>query len=242
MLPLKDNVPTRAFPVVTVGLIALNVFVYIWEATGRGLDDHVFHWGYYPCAVEGPCTQPETLYHHPQWVETVFSSMFMHGGIVHIAGNMLFLWIFGNNVEDALGHVRFFVWYLVGGLAATALQTFVTLHFGSVQDASIPNVGASGAIAAVLGAYFVLLPRASVLTLIFLGFFFIFREVPAIFFLGIWIGLQAISGTLSVTAPSSGGGVAFFAHIGGFAFGLLTVQLVKQRDPLPPAVRYAWRG
>jgi membrane associated rhomboid family serine protease len=240
VLPLKDNVPTRSAPVVTVGIIVANVLVYIWEATGRGLNYHVFRWGYYPCAVEGPCTNFYARHHH-EVVETVFSSMFMHGGLLHIGGNMLFLWIFGNNVEDALGRVRFFVWYLLGGVAATAAQTFVTLQYGSANDASIPNVGASGAIAAVLGAYFVLLPRASVLTAIFLGFFFLFREIPAILFLGIWIGLQALDGTLSLTTPQAGGGVAFFAHIGGFAFGVLTVNLVKERDPLQPVTRYRWR-
>jgi membrane associated rhomboid family serine protease len=174
-------------------------------------------------------------------VETVFSSMFMHGGLVHIGGNMLFLWIFGNNVEDALGHVRFLIWYLLAGIAATATQTFVTLYFGTAADASIPNVGASGAIAGVLGAYFVLLPRASVLTAIFLGFFFLFREVPAIFFLGFWIVLQALDGTISITTPASGGGVAFFAHIGGFVFGVLTVKLLMKRPPLSPVPRYTWR-
>jgi membrane associated rhomboid family serine protease len=240
VLPLKDNVPTRSAPVVTVGIIVANVLVYIWEATGRGLNYHVFRWGYYPCAVEGPCTNFYARHHH-EVVETVFSSMFMHGGLLHIGGNMLFLWIFGNNVEDALGRVRFFVWYLLGGVAATAAQTFVTLQYGSANDASIPNVGASGAIAAVLGAYFVLLPRASVLTAIFLGFFFLFREIPAILFLGIWIALQALDGTLSLTTPQAGGGVAFFAHIGGFAFGVLTVNLVKERDPLQPVTRYRWR-
>ena len=166
--------------------------------------------------------------------------MFMHGGLVHIGGNMLFLWIFGNNVEDALGHVRFFVWYVLAGIAATAPQTFVTLDFGTAPDASVPNVGASGAIAGVLGAYFLLLPRARVLTAIILGFFFIFREIPAIFFLGFWIVLQAIDGTISITTPASGGGVAFFAHIGGFVFGVLTVKLFKQGEPLRPVVRYPW--
>jgi membrane associated rhomboid family serine protease len=226
VFPIKDNVPTRSFPVVTVSLIAANVLVYLWEVSKPGLNQHVEAWGYYPCAVEGPCTTAAAQQHH-EVVETVFSSMFMHGGLVHIAGNMLFLWIFGNNVEDALGRVRFLIWYLLAGIAATALQTFVTLHFGTAADASIPNVGASGAIAGVLGAYFLLLPRASVLTAIFLGFFFLFREVPAIFFLGIWIALQALDGTISITTPASGGGVAFFAHIGGFALGVVVGLLLR---------------
>jgi membrane associated rhomboid family serine protease len=216
-----------------VGLIAANVLVYLWEISKPGLETHVDEWGYYPCAVEGPCTTIAARQHH-EVVATVFSSMFMHGGIVHIGGNMLFLWIFGNNVEDALGRFRFLVWYLLAGIAATVTQTFVTLHFGTAADASVPNIGASGAIAGVLGAYFVLLPRARVLTAIFLGFFFVFREVPAIFFLGFWILLQGLDGTLSVTTPSSGGGVAFFAHIGGFAFGVLTVRLFAVRPPLRP--------
>ena len=232
MLPLKDNVPTRSFPIVTVGLIAANVIVYVWEVSGGGLNEHVTSWGYYPCAVDGPCLGPAL--HHQEVVATVFSAMFMHGGIVHIGGNLLFLWIFGNNVEDALGRVRFLCFYLLAGIAATATQSFVTLYFGTASDASVPNVGASGAIAGVLGAYFVLLPRASVLTLIFLGFFFIFRQVPAILFLAIWIGLQALDGTISLTTPDAGGGVAFFAHIGGFVFGVLTVNLLKQRPPLQP--------
>ena len=238
MLPLHDNVPTRRTPVVTIGLIAANFVVWIWELQHR--ESTVDHYAYYPCSVQGPCLGPAAQHHLPAW-EGAFSSMFMHASWLHILGNMLFLWIFGNNVEDALGRVRFFVWYLLGGIAATAAQTFVTLHFGSASDASIPNVGASGAIAAVLGAYFLLLPRASVLTAIFIGFFFIFREIPAILFLGIWIALQALDGTLSLTTPAAGGGVAFFAHIGGFAFGVLTVHLAKQRPPLQPLVRHPWR-
>jgi membrane associated rhomboid family serine protease len=239
VIPLKDNVPTRSFPIVTVALIAANILVYLWENSGRGLESHVFSWGYYPCAIEGPCVGPAVRHH--EVVETIFSSMFMHGGILHIAGNMLFLWIFGNNVEDSLGRVRFLLWYLLAGVAATAAQTVVTLALGNARDASIPNVGASGAIAGVLGAYFVLLPRASVLTAIFIGFFFLFWEIPAVFFLGIWILLQAFDGTLSLTTPQAGGGVAFFAHIGGFAFGFLTVRLVKQRDPAEPVSRRTWR-
>src|SRR5919202_4675273 len=183
MLPLRDNVPTRTFPIVTVGLIVANSLVWLWEVTGTTVEHDVDKYGYYPCAVDGPCVGPAV--HHVPLVESVFTSMFMHGGWIHIIGNMLFLWIFGNNVEDAMGRVRFLLWYLTGGIAATAAQTFVTLQFGSSHDASIPNIGASGAIAAVLGAYLLLLPGASVLTAIFLGFFFFIQEIPAVFFLGI---------------------------------------------------------
>ena len=235
MLPLRDNVPTRTFPVVTVALIAANFVVWFWELSGRGVDYHVVKDGFYPCSVQGPCEtvalngQPVT--HNLSWLESTFTSMFMHASWEHILGNMLFLWIFGNNVEDALGRVRFLFWYLAAGVVASATQAFVTLDFGTVRDASIPNIGASGAIAGVLGAYFVLLPRARVLTLIF---FFIFREIPAVWFLGIWIALQAWQGGVGLTHPDQSGGVAVFAHIGGFAFGFLTVNLVKKRRPLQP--------
>lgn len=235
MLPLKDNVPTRSTPVVTIGLIAANALVWFWELGGRGVDYHVLQDGYYPCTLHGPCEVPATIPVHPlPWYEGAFSSMFMHASWQHILGNMLFLWIFGNNVEDALGKVRFLVWYLAAGLAATAAQTIATLAAGNVQDASVPNIGASGAIAGVLGAYFVLLPRARVLTLIIIGFIFI-REIPAVWFLGIWIALQIWSGGLSLLAPQAGGGTAFFAHIGGFAFGLATILLVAKRRPTPPS-------
>jgi membrane associated rhomboid family serine protease len=232
MLPLKDNVPTRTFPAVTIGLIVANSLVWIWEWR-NGAEKEVIRWGYYPCEVRGPCEG--IARHHHELVETVFSSMFMHAGWIHILGNMLFLWIFGNNVEDALGRVRFLLWYLAGGVAATALQTFVTLHYATHADASIPNIGASGAIAAVLGAYFLLLPRARVLSAVFLGFFFFFVEIPALLFLGVWIGLQILSGGTGILHPQSGGGTAFFAHIGGFTFGLLTVYLVAKRRPLQPS-------
>jgi membrane associated rhomboid family serine protease len=236
MLPLRDNVPTRTFPVVTVALIAVNAVVWFWELGGRGVDYHVVKDGFYPCSVQGPCERVvlngHAVAHNLGWVESTFTSMFMHGSWEHILGNMLFLWIFGNNVEDALGRVRFLIWYLAAGVVAMAVQSFVTLDFGTNQDASIPNIGASGAIAAVLGAYFVLLPRARVLTLIF---FFIFREIRAVWFLGIWIGLQVWQGGAGLTHPDQTGGVAVFAHIGGFAFGFLTVKLVAQRRPLQPA-------
>jgi membrane associated rhomboid family serine protease len=159
--------------------------------------------------------------------------MFMHGSWIHIGGNMLFLWIFGNNVEDSMGRVRFFLWYLAAGLAATAVQTFVTLQFASNADASIPNIGASGAIAGVLGAYLVLLPQARVLTAFFVILIFL-REIPAILFLGVWFVFQLWEGGWAILHPQSGGGVAFFAHVGGFVFGAATVYLVATRRPLQP--------
>ena len=236
MLPLRDNVPTRRFPVVTVALIAVNFFVWFWELSGRGVDYHVVKDGFYPCSVQGPCEaivlNGQHVSHHLSWLESTFTSMFMHGSWEHILGNMLFLWIFGNNVEDALGSVRFLFWYLAAGVVATAVQSFVTLDFGTVRDASVPNIGASGAIAGVLGAYFVLLPRAKVLTLIF---FFILREIPAVWFLGIWILLQIWQGGIGITHPNETGGVAVFAHIGGFAFGFLTIRFVAKRRPLQPS-------
>jgi membrane associated rhomboid family serine protease len=236
MLPLRDNVPTRSTPVVTIGLIAANLLVWFWELRTPGVDVHVFRDGYYPCAVQGPCHLPAGFHALP-WYEGAFTSMFMHASWEHILGNMLFLWIFGNNVEDALGRVRFLAWYVAAGLAATALQTAVTLGAGNAHDASIPNIGASGAIAGVLGAYFVLLPRARVLTVIFFGIILI-REIQAFWFLGVWIALQAWSGGLAILHPQSGGGTAFFAHIGGFAFGLATVLLVAKQRPQAPAARY----
>jgi membrane associated rhomboid family serine protease len=226
-LPLRDNVPTRTFPVVTVTLIAINAAVWLFYQLpnlDRSVQDLAFH----PCEVNGSC--PAGFHGDKGWWLTALTSMFMHGSWLHILGNMLFLWIFGNNVEDAMGRFRFLVFYLLGGFAATALQTWVTFHWGQAGDSVIPNLGASGAISAVLGAYIVLLPTASVLTLIF--FFFI--EVPAVFFLGFWILFQLWQGSYSIVHPEAGGGVAFFAHVGGFAFGLLTVRLFKIRDPLKP--------
>jgi membrane associated rhomboid family serine protease len=234
VLPIKDNVPTRTFPYVTVALIAANVAIWLWEFNS-GVNDEVLRYGYYPCTVEGPCVQPASLVPHLPWYEGVFSSMFLHGGWLHIAGNMLFLWIFGNNVEDSLGHLRFLVWYFVAGIAATAAQTAVTLAFANDAGASIPNVGASGAIAGVLGAYFVLLPRASVLTAFIIVFFVFLREIPAVWFLGVWILFQLYDGGFELLHPQSGGGTAFFAHIGGFVFGFVTVRFLVRRPPLRPA-------
>jgi rhomboid family protein len=229
VLPLKDNVPTRSFPLVTVSLIAANTIVWLWERS-TGVDSAVLHDGYYPCSVEGPCVAPASQVHHLPWYEGAFTSMFLHASWAHILGNMLFLWIFGNNVEDALGRRRFFLFYIAAGLVAITVQSVVTLAFSNATGASVPNVGASGAIAGVLGAYIVLLPQAKVLTFIF----FIIREIPAMVFLGIWFLFQFAEGGFALLHPEESGGVAFFAHIGGFLFGALTVRAVALRRPLQP--------
>jgi membrane associated rhomboid family serine protease len=229
MFPLKDNVPTRSFPFVTVLLIAINAAVWIFYQV-PDLEASVMELAYHPCEVENSCRVVGE-----DWHVTALTSMFMHGDWLHIIGNMLFLWIFGNNVEDAMGHVRFLAFYLLAGFAATGLQTFVTLQYGTDFEATIPNLGASGAVSGVLGAYLLLLPRASVLILIFLGLILI-REVPAALFLGFWFLFQLWSGGFSLVEPEAGGGVAFFAHIGGFVFGLAAVFLfVGRRRPLRPS-------
>jgi membrane associated rhomboid family serine protease len=226
MLPLKDSVPGRTTPFVTVGLIVANLAVWFWELRAPGVTVHVFRDGYYPCSFHGPC-----LAMHPlPWWEGVFTGTFMHASWLHILGNMLFLWIFGNNIEDALGHVGFFFWYLAAGIAAAAAQTFVTLDFAGVHAASIPNIGASGAIAGVMGAYFVLLPRARVTTVFFFILIWI-KRIPAVVFLGLWIAFEAWQGGLSFYHPSADGGVAVFAHIGGFAFGVLSGLALRRFSP-----------
>jgi membrane associated rhomboid family serine protease len=232
MFPIKDNVPTATFPFVTVLLIAINVAVWLFYQV-PDLDASVAELAYQPCEVVDDC-QGRAV--GQDWHVTALTSMFMHGDWLHIGGNMLFLWIFGNNVEDAMGHVRFLVFYLLAGFAATALQTFVTLGYGSEAEAAIPNLGASGAVSGVLGGYLLLLPRASVLIVIFLGLILI-REVPAALFLGFWFLFQLWLGGFSLVEPQSGGGVAFFAHIGGFVFGMVTVFLFANRRR-PEVVSY----
>jgi membrane associated rhomboid family serine protease len=228
VLPLKDNVPTRHFPVLTVGLIAANVLVWILyqdAGQGRGFLASVNELAYHPCEVENSCEQVGR-----DWPVTILTSMFMHASWGHLIGNMLFLWIFGNNVEDTLGRLRFVAFYLVGGLAATAAQSFVTLGYGTAEDATVPNLGASGAISAVLGAYFLLVPHAKVLTLV-PPFFFL--EIPASIFLGIYFVFQLVIGGYSFVHPEESGGVAYFAHLGGIGFGLLTVRLFAAGRPRP---------
>jgi membrane associated rhomboid family serine protease len=242
VFPLKDNIPTITFPVVTVALIAINVLAYFFfqhgtitlgDPSSQAYLENLFDYAYYPFEAThwGEQCVPDQSFQHvvcgtsaagsdlaPTYV-TLFTAMFMHGGLLHLGGNMLFLWIFGNNVEDSMGPVKFLAFYLLGGLAATALQTVVG------PDSAVPNIGASGAIAAVLGGYLLLFPRARVITVIFIIFFFTIVELPALVFLVIWFAQQAVFGYFGLNAAGDGGGVAYFAHIGGFAFGLLAVKL-----------------
>jgi membrane associated rhomboid family serine protease len=202
------------------------VFVLYEKAgQGNGFLASVNEGAYQPCEVENSCRQIGF-----DWPVNLFTSMFMHGDWSHLIGNLLFLWIFGNNVEDTLGRVRFLLFYVLGGIAATALQTFVTLQYGTEQDATIPNLGASGAIAAILGAYILLHPGGSVLTWIAPIFFV---PIPALIYLGLWFVFQLIEGGYSFTHPEAGGGIAYFAHIGGFVFGLLLVKAFQAGRPPP---------
>lgn len=240
MFPLKDNIPTTTFPIVTIALIVANVLSYfLWQKGGifNGPSNaNVIDYGWIPyeikhpgrqCIAQGDAIACGDVPGQPSVWVTAFTSMFMHGSIVHLGGNMLFLWIFGNNVEDAMGRVKFIVFYLVGGLAALAGQTLIASGSGN----AVPLVGASGAIAAVLGGYILLYPRARVLTVIFIIFFFTLVELPAMIVLGIWFVQQIAFGAAGLTDPAGdGGGVAYFAHIGGFAFGLLAIRLFAHRQ------------
>jgi membrane associated rhomboid family serine protease len=232
VLPIHDNIPTRRLPAVTIALIVVNVGVWLFYELPN-LNRAILDLGFFPCEVDGACRAPVG-----PWQVDAVMSMFLHGSWIHLIGNMLFLWIFGNNVEDAMGRIRFLAFYLASGFAATALQTWVTLRFGTPQDAVIPTVGASGAIAGVLGAYFILYPRAYVLTLVF---FFIPVAIPAVFFLGIWFVFQLWQGGFDVLAPSGSGegGIAFFAHVGGFVFGVIAVRFFTAGRH-PPRRAPAW--
>ena len=272
MIPLKDNVPTASFPLVTILLIAANLAFFGWQLSFSGSeespelqragivglserDQASLEYGATPyrllhpgedCAIGVPAGQqgadvvcqgtpeyaqassgaaPLVPLDQPPWWVTVFTSMFMHGGLLHIGFNLLFLWIFGNNVEDAMGKARFLLFYLLAGVAAVYAQSLLD------PSSTVPTIGASGAVAGVLGAYAVLLPRARVLSLIFLLFFVTLVEVPAYVMLGIWFVLQFLPAIGQATAPVDGGGVAYFAHVGGFVFGLAMVWLFTKRRP-----------
>jgi membrane associated rhomboid family serine protease len=289
VLPLRDNIPTDRFPVLTVILIALNVAIFGWQLT-LGSEDYSsaelqtlgvpeeeqfqIQYGAIPYRLTNPgedcgvgavprpsgqarvevvcegteefdqaselATQagpeaPLVPLDDAPWWATVFTSMFMHGSILHIAGNMLFLWVFGNNIEDSMGRPRFIAFYLLSGVVAVYAQTALS------PDATVPTIGASGAVAGVLGGYILLHPRARVLTLVFIIFLVTFIEIPAAVVLGIWFVLQLLPAVGQVATPEvagESGGVAYLAHIGGFLFGLAMIKLFANRyreRPPPPA-------
>ncbi len=213
MIPLRDNVPSSTRPWMNYLLISLNVVVFLYEVTllkAGLLEKFILHWGFVPFHfLNSPLPK----------IPTLFSAMFLHGGFMHLVGNMLYLWIFGDNVEDWYGHWQYLIFYLLCGLAASFGQMVTNIH------SSMPTIGASGAIAGVLGSYLLLYPNARVLTLIPFGFFLRMIEIPAFFFLGFWFLLQMFSGTL--TLGSQSGGVAWWAHIGGFLAGVVLVLIYK---------------
>lgn len=223
MIPLSDENPPRTTPFVTYTLVAINIAVFVYQLTlGDRVEGFIQSCAFRPAELVTGRDIPPPSCVQPLWL-TVLTSMFMHAGLLHIGSNLLYLWIFGNNVEDAMGHAGFLVFYLLCGIAAALVQTLFTYTFRP-EDAAIPNLGASGAIAGVLGGYLVLFPHARVRTLIILGFFISFTRVPALVVLGLWFGLQFFQGLWAV-GGSDTGGVAVWAHIGGFVAGLLLVKL-----------------
>ena len=233
MLPLKDDVPSSTVPFVTIALIGLNAAVFLYQVSlgmdadpraARAAQAFVAEFGMVPCRLTGACLVPDQF---PHPVVTMFTSMFLHGGLFHVGGNMLYLWIFGDNVEDMLGHGRFTLFYLASGVAAAVAQTLVN------PQSSVPMIGASGAVSGVLGAYLCLFPYARVLVLFVFGFFVRAVYVPAMIVLGFWIVVQFLNGVITVSTSAAGGaetgGTAWFAHIGGFLAGIVLLFLMRPR-------------
>jgi membrane associated rhomboid family serine protease len=231
VIPLKDDTPTERTPLLTYALVAANVLLFLWQLQ-VGLEVSAFTGGAIPYEI--------LTFHDVELRDvvpppfTILTSMFLHGGVLHLGFNMLSLWIFGNNVEDALGRVRFAVFYVLAGIVAAVAQTFASAASG---DVLVPMVGASGAIAGVLAGYLVLFPRARVLTAVVIVFFVRLVYLPARFFIIAWFVIQILS--VLFTSPASRGGVAFVAHIGGFLAGLLLVRIVGRR-PSWRARRFTW--
>jgi membrane associated rhomboid family serine protease len=214
MIPLRDTIPSGRVPIFNYLIIAANVVVFVYEASlsDRQAAALIMHWGLSPV--------------HFRFGNLV-TSMFLHGGLFHLLGNMLFLYIFGDNVEDRLGHLRYIVFYLLCGVAAGAAQAL------SSPDSAVPMVGASGAIAGVLGAYLLFFPGARVVTLVPIFFFLQVLEIPAVFFLGLWFLGQFLLGVSSLGTHAAAGGVAFWAHIGGFVAGMALGPVLRERRPVP---------
>lgn len=238
MIPLKDDNPSYTKPVVTVSFLAANVAVFLFQLLLSSTGEQIFI--FKTAAIPYELTHftdrtqlpiPGTNYAFPEaflpFPLTLFSAMFIHGGFTHIGSNMLYLWIFGNNVEDAMGHVRFFIFYLVSGLVATLV------HVVADPDSTVPMIGASGAIAGVLGAYFILYPQARVKTLVILIFIVQIVHIPAVLLLGFWFLMQILN-------VGGGGGVAWYAHIGGFLAGMFLVRRFER--PRPRRIRIDPRG
>ena len=214
MIPYKDDNPTNVFPFITVGIIIINIAIFVFElASHSGMKTVTYAYGAIPHSL---LTFESRQPIHPAL--TVFSSMFMHGGLFHLGGNMLYLWIFGNNIEDRLGHMRFLIFYLFCGICAAYSHALTN------PASTIPMIGASGAVSGILGAYILLFPRANVHTLLFLGIFITTVKIPAMIVIGFWAILQFLNGMIS-SGLHDGGGVAWFAHLGGFLIGLLTIKL-----------------
>lgn len=221
MIPLHDDNPTRTTPIVTIGIIALCTVAFLWQIghSEQARQYIAYSLGFVPAVALGGRQLPPELHVLPAGL-TAFTAMFLHGGWLHLIGNMLYLWIFGDNVEEAMGHRRFLIFYLLCGLAAALAQGL------SAPQSTIPMIGASGAIAGVLGAYLLLHPRARVLVLVPLGFFFFTVFIPAAVVLGVWFLLQLLS---SASMNPNEGGVAFFAHVGGFLAGLALIPFFRRR-------------
>ncbi len=222
MIPLRDDNPASTKPILTLALIAVNVLVFLYQLSLGPREGRlfVFQFGAIPSVVFGPDRLPAGVMVIPPALSLV-TSMFLHGGWMHLIGNMWYLWIFGNNIEDAMGRTRYLVFYFLSGLAASICHAYFNL------GSKIPSIGASGAISGVLGAYLMLYPRAQVLVLIPLGFFTRLLYIPAMFVLGFWFLIQLFSGTLG---GAQGGGVAWWAHIGGFIAGMVMVGAFKRRE------------
>ncbi len=222
MFPLRDTIPSKRFPLVNFILIGLNVWAFFIELSlGSAVQNFIQAYGFVPARLTHPAAYGVTSLYA---VLTIFTAMFLHGGWIHIIGNMWFLWIFGDNVEDAMGHGRYFLFYLISGLAATFAQYAIN------PASTVPNIGASGAIAGVMAAYVLLYPRAKVITLLIIIIFIDIVEIPAFVFILIWFALQLISGLAALpSAHMATGGVAYFAHIGGFAAGLVLVWFFREK-------------
>jgi membrane associated rhomboid family serine protease len=227
VIPLRDANPVRRTPIVTIAIIVACIIAFAYRlgaesnAGPTGVEDIFLRWGLVPAQLteawrQGQYLSEETL--------AIFTSMFLHVNLIHLVGNMIYLWIFGNNIEDRLGRLGFLLFYLGGGVAAALAQIAID------PNSEVPMVGASGAISAVLGAYLILFPGARILSLVFLGFFYQLIEVPAVIVLGLWFALQLIDGIGSLGLAGAEGGVAFFAHIGGFVAGVLVGLLVRARS------------